>query len=134
MEMPNLFSTMKPTVQSSGRWILNDVCSNRDPLKYTHYKFKVCGYCQILSLQRHLPLATCHFEFALLHTLEQLFFPVSSTVLHTPWLSPKMNIAVIHYHRHFSFSSLSGLKLGKSYHHKNHVTEIGNRLQSRKSK
>lgn len=35
IEMPNLFSTMKPTVQSSGRRMVAEVCSNREPLKYT---------------------------------------------------------------------------------------------------
>lgn len=33
METPSRFSTMKPTVQSSGRRILADVCSNREPLE-----------------------------------------------------------------------------------------------------
>lgn len=56
--------------------------------------------------------ATCHLPFwicSATYTWATFFF-VSSTVLHTPWLSPKMNIAVIPHLRHFSFLKLVSTK------------------------
>lgn len=38
MEIPSRFSTIKPTVQSSGRRILAEVLMNWEPLTYTGKK------------------------------------------------------------------------------------------------
>lgn len=61
MEMPSLFSTMKPTVQSSGRRIVADVCSNWEPLQYTNTK-------------THTHINYCRFTFDKIQMTKDMLF------------------------------------------------------------
>lgn len=57
MATPTRSSTMKPTVQSSGRRIFADVCSNWEPLKWKPAVPSAAGRSQVSAAPERLPLA-----------------------------------------------------------------------------